>query len=54
MMTEKDIDLLTRPDYIRWDAERREKYPDAVHKEWESFFGHDRVAGFDDMECWVL
>ncbi len=44
---------MTREDYEKWDKDRRHEFPNALHERWESWNGGARVAGFDDIECWV-
>lgn len=50
--------MFTKKDYNRWDTLRREKWPNADHSnEWESYSEDSdywRVAGFNDVEYWVL
>ena len=40
--------------YEIWDKERRETYPEADHRQWETWTDTDRVAEFNDIECWVM
>jgi len=39
--------------YEKWDKERQERYPNAIHSQWESWNDDIRVAGFCDTEWWV-
>ena len=47
---------MTEYNYNQWDKERRETWPNGIHYEWETLdgLGGERLAGFDDIECWVL
>ena len=46
--------MWTKKDYENWDKERRHEFPNAKHERWESWNGGLRIAGFTDIQNWVL